>query len=102
MLIGGLLKVTVHRPGQVRSVFNCERPDMVTDPLTKVPEAIQESNPTHANAKSVEYVLTAAAAHLPRFDVVHDGNRVRVAPRTVGRRIAEESAVALHHTRCQS
>src|ERR1700733_2548360 len=24
MLIGGLLKVTVHRPGSVRSVLNCE------------------------------------------------------------------------------
>jgi hypothetical protein len=24
MLIGALLKVTVHRPGQVRSVLNCE------------------------------------------------------------------------------
>jgi hypothetical protein len=24
MLIGGLLKVIVHRPGQVRSVLNCD------------------------------------------------------------------------------
>src|SRR6516225_3347664 len=28
MLIGGLLKVMVHRPGQVRSVLNCEASDM--------------------------------------------------------------------------
>src|ERR1700722_7964598 len=40
MLIGGLLKVIVHWPGQVRSMLNCEGSDMAYLLLTNVRMAV--------------------------------------------------------------